>query len=158
MCTLIYEQGGGEFLERVRPLWEKLNEHHLSKTHYFQQHYSTFTFDQRREPLLVADLTLHVDLALDEDTKRDIAYCISTVNSQGVGEVESIYIDPGYRKLGIGDQLMKHAMQWMDGQPVKRRQIAVAEGNEAVFAFYEHYGFYPRKTILEYIPATDKNL
>jgi ribosomal protein S18 acetylase RimI-like enzyme len=67
-------------------------------------------------------------------------------------------VDAEYRKLGLGDQLMKHAMHWLDEQKASSRMVSVAEGNEDVFPFYQRYGFYPRKTLLEYIPPQDKEI
>ena len=69
----------------------------------------------------------------------------------GLGEIESIYIEPDYRGSGIGDNLMKRALRWMDEYPVDKKVLTVGAGNEEVFAFYSRHNFYPRTTILEQI-------
>lgn len=158
MDQIQLECGGIELLERVKPLWKKLNSHHLSHSVYFKQHYMTFTFDVRQQRFLEdTELKVMVNLAYDLIHQRDVGYCISSINLQGIGEVESIYIEAEYRKLALGDQFMKRAMNWMDAQQVTSRMISVAEGNEEVFAFYQRYGFFPRKTILEFIPPEHKD-
>ena len=87
----------------------------------------------------------------------DIGYCISSITTRGVGEIESLYIEAEYRKLALGDTFMKQAMSWMDAEQVRSRIIGVAEGNEDVLAFYQRYGFYPRRIILEFIaPEPEK--
>ena len=43
---------------------------------------------------------------------------------------------------------MKKALEWLDKMKVKETIIAVGDGNEEAFKFYEKFGFYPRVTIL----------
>jgi diamine N-acetyltransferase len=92
---------------------------------------------------------LRIDLARDRKTEEYIGYCVSTLTGEKLGEIESIYIEPPYRRSRIGDSLMQKALRWMDENQVKRKIVGVAEGNESVFAFYRRYGFYPRITVLE---------
>ena len=159
MTQIVYVQGALELLPRVQPLWLKLNDIHLANSNYFKHHYHDFTFEERCKRFSEeAQLEVMVVLACDAASSMDVAYCISSVNSAMVGEVDSLYVEQDYRKLGVGDRLMKQAMQWMDALQVKRRIIAVAEGNEMVLPFYQRYGFYPRKIILEYIAPQDERL
>jgi ribosomal protein S18 acetylase RimI-like enzyme len=73
---------------------------------------------------------------------------VSTISENKTGEVESIYVEKGHRRHGIGEKLMERALAWFDDHAVDRKVIAVAGGNEEVFPFYRKYGFYPRVTIL----------
>jgi len=84
-------------------------------------------------------------------SNRYIGYCVSTVDNRKVGEVESLFIEDRYRGLGIGDNLMKKALSWMDNVSTVKKIINVAYGNEKVFSFYSKYGFYPRSYITEQI-------
>ena len=98
---------------------------------------------------------MRIDLARDIKTDKLIGYCVSTVNQDKQGEIESIYIEKDYRRRGIGGNFMKKALAWMDGLSVTKRVIGVAAGNEEAFPFYARYGFYPRVTILKQVEAGD---
>ena len=52
MDDMLFESGGKELLARVKPLWEKLNWHHLLNNTYFKHYYATFTFDSRQKQFL----------------------------------------------------------------------------------------------------------
>ncbi len=43
-----------------------------------------------------------------------IGYSISTIDNDGMGELDSLYVDQEYRKLAIGDQLMNNAMDCLE--------------------------------------------
>jgi len=139
-------------LELIRPLWEKLNEHHVVRSRYFAAEMVQRTFEDRKKYFLDnAKAELRVELAKDKAAGAVIGYCVSSISTGEQGEIESIYVEPDYRKLGIGDALMQRALAWMDGRQIKRKRIGVAYGNEEVFGFYSRYGFYPRVTILQQV-------
>jgi ribosomal protein S18 acetylase RimI-like enzyme len=54
-------------------------------------------------------------------------------------------------KFRIGNELMKRALEWLDTNRVKSKRVVVAEGNEKVIDFYNHYGFYIRRIVLEQV-------
>jgi len=91
---------------------------------------------------------MRVELARDE-IGRIIGYCVSSINSEMVGEVDSIYVTISARGLGIGTELMVGAMKWMDTLGVKRRVLMTIVGNEDVHEFYRKFGFYPKSVLLE---------
>ncbi len=134
----------------IGPLWQKLNEFHITRSPYHAGHFMRMTFDQRKRQLLEksAEGAVRIDIARDKETGRSVAYCISTVSKNQQGEIDSIYIEPGYRRQGIGDSLVKKALGWMDSLSITQRVIEVASGNEEVIPFYGRYGFYPRCVIL----------
>ncbi|MCG0275390.1 MAG: GNAT family N-acetyltransferase [Thermosediminibacteraceae bacterium] len=68
-----------------------------------------------------------------------------------IGEIDSIFVEEKYRNYGLGDRLMKRALEWLNSNHVKTKIIMVAEGNENVLEFYKKYGFYKRRIILEQI-------
>lgn len=149
MEGIIFKLISQEEIHTIKPLWQELNELHHSKTHYFADHYENFTFETRMASLLNNDkLSLHIDVAVDADSNKNIGYCLSSINREHEGEVDSLYIKREYRGKKIGDALMKHALQWMDNEKVNSKKITVAEGNEEAFNFYMKYGFYPRLTTL----------
>lgn len=150
MDNIVYILGDDRLIDDVRELWQGLRDHHGEKSKHFTEFYSRFSFDNRRTiwTKKAQNGHLRVEIAFDNASQKRVGYCISSVNNEGNGEVESIYILPGHRGLGIGEELMQKALQWMDDMEVPKKTVAVAAGNEQAFGFYERFGFYPRKTIL----------
>jgi ribosomal protein S18 acetylase RimI-like enzyme len=150
MKKIEYVEKDKKDLDIIGPLWEKLREHHKVRSQHFQKHFKQFTWEIRKNELLEKchNGSLLVHLAKDKNTNKCVGYCVSTINENKVGEIESIFIEADYRRMGIGDTFMKRAMKWMDGKSATRRVIAVAAGNEEAFGFYAKYKFYPRASIL----------
>ena len=73
---------------------------------------------------------------------------IATVTGEE-GEIDSLYVDATYRGMGVGEGLMRRALNWLKGKPVNTRKLLVAAGNEEVLAFYARFGFYPKHILLE---------
>jgi RimJ/RimL family protein N-acetyltransferase len=158
------ENDGGreiEYLEKnqndldiIRPLWDKLNAHHITVSKYFKDSRAVTTFDMRKKQLMEKSYqgALRIDLARDAVTKEFIGYCVTSVDPQKQGEIESIYVEKEYRLSGIGDSLMTRALGWLETVTVKKTILGVAEGNEGVFAFYRRHNFYPRVTVLMHKP------
>ena len=63
--------------------------------------------------------------------------------------MDSIFVDAKYRGFGIGDLLMRSALEWMEQEGAVTKIVEVAQGNEVAFGFYGTYGFLPRKTLLK---------
>jgi len=150
-CSIKFIYGNEYLLEKVKPLWEALNRYNLGLSANFKQHYKDMTFEKRKADLLkkAAAGKMRVDLAVDQETKQAVGYCVSSLNQEKIGEVESIFIDADYRGLGIGDLLMQKALFWMDHEGVNAKILEVAAGNEEAFGFYARYGFLPRKILLK---------
>ena len=161
------ENDGGkeiEYLEKnqndldiIRPLWEKLNAHHIILSKYFKDSRTATTFDMRKKQLMEKSYqgALRIDMARDATTKEYIEYCVTSVNQEKQGEIESIYVEKDYRLSGIGDSLMTRALGWLETVTVKKTILSVAEGNEGVFAFYQRHDFYPRVTVLMHKPEAE---
>jgi [ribosomal protein S5]-alanine N-acetyltransferase len=148
-----YIESNQDALDLIRPLWQKLIEHHKALSRYFKDHYSKVNFDMRKEQLLnkSAGGKLQVDLARDPATGAYVGYCVTSLNSEKQGEIESIFVEKDYRGYGVGERLMTRAMGWLETMAAKKIILGVGEGNENVFSFYRRFGFYPRSTILELI-------
>lgn len=150
-AQISYIIGNEGLLDRIELLWQELNEHHKTRAPYFKDEYETLTYKQRKSSFMekAGEGWLRVEIAEDMDQKILIGFCVSSLNERGQGEVESIFVKPAYRKLGIGDHLMKTALGWMDEQEASVKTVHVASGNEDAFSFYARYGFFPRQTILK---------
>jgi len=143
-------EGSTELLDRVGPLWKMLNKHHQTISTLFQNSISQMTFDQRRAHWLKrAEFgLLRIDIAVLEGSEEPIGYCVTTIDND-LGEIESLFIDEAYRKIGLGGVLMERALNWLEQYSITRQRINVAVGNEQVLNFYRRFGFHPRAIILE---------
>lgn len=158
MVNLRFIDAGPEALDVVRLLWEKLNKHHLNQKSDFQEHYANFTFPERKEVLLKKSHggEMLISLAEDKYSGIRVAYCITTISPENEGEIDSIYVEERYRSLGIGKELMKRSLKWMDEKDVRTRKVVVATGNQEAISFYESYGFRSRSITLEQTIKDDK--
>lgn len=150
MDNFKFLSGSSELLDLVQPLWEKLNKHHEVNSNYFSDRFRNFKFEVRKRKF-ISDKNLEVKIDLIKDLEKDmyIGYCISTINKELMGEIDSLFVDKEYRKYGLGNKLMNRALEWLDSKKAKTKIIGVAEGNENVLEFYKRYGFYKKSTILE---------
>ncbi len=133
-------------LDQIKALWEGLNRCMGERSTYFKQHFAAMTWAKRKADLLekAAKGIMRIDLAVDEATGQSVGYLVSSVNTKKMGEIESIFVCEAYRGLGIGDQLMKNALAWMDQNGSVEKIVEASVGNEQVFGFYGRYGFLPR--------------
>ncbi len=150
MANVTYTFGNQTLLERIRPLWQELNKQHLCLSSHFKEYYQHLTFEDRKHAILqriVRGGQLRVDLALDANTL--VGYCVSSIDRTLTGEIDSIYVDKAFRGRGIGSTLVKNALAWLDSKGSKKNIVSVGVGNEQAWSFYEKFGFYPRRTMLE---------
>ncbi len=143
-----FKTGDESILDEIKELWEELNYLHFEKSLHFKQHYIAFTFQSRKETLIntAASGKLFIAIAYDKDIK--IGYCVSSVVNK-IGEIDSIFIKPNYRKEHVGNALMEASINWIKASNVKKIIVKVSVGNEEVYGFYSKYGFKPRLTELQ---------
>lgn len=153
--AVVYLEGDEALLDRIQPLWEKLNELHFAVSRHFSEVYAANTFAWRKAGLLqkLTAGSMYVVLAQSPVSGEVAGYCVGTADQGGNGEVESIYVDERFRGQRIAEQLMLRTLAWMDGRGVSRRRVEVVYGNEEAFSFYARYGFVPRSTILQQTKA-----
>ncbi len=138
---------GKSQIQRLKSLWEKLNEMHLTDSNYFKEQYKEFTFDKRCEKFIeMEDNKILIELVIDNEIP--VGYCISTID-KGVGEIDSLFVEEIYRKFGFGRQLILNSIKWLKRNHCIKIFVTVAEGHESVFGFYQRFGFYPRMTYLQ---------
>lgn len=167
--------GGEELLGQIEPLWQQLTSHHLQNSLYFKEKYVELTFEGRVKSLeeKAAHGEILVLLVKDIEEDRYIGYCVSSITQGGIGEIDSILVEPKYRKLGLGDLLMKKSLDWLENKNLSEIVLNVAGGNEKAVDFYRKYGFQIHTTKLVktgikastdvvsdtgYIISKDKNL
>jgi GNAT superfamily N-acetyltransferase len=140
---------GKNQINRIKSLWNKLNEMHLKDSHYFKDHYKKFTFEERCKKFdEIEDNNIRIELIIDAN-EVIVGYCISTID-KSMGEIDSLFfIEENYRKYGYGSQLVENSINWLKSRNCNKIMVAVAEGHESVFGFYQKFGFYPRMTYLQ---------
>ena len=150
MLIVTYASGNKRLINRIKPLWEELNKQHLNLSPYFKEYYSALRFEDRKRVILQNALggEVRVDLASDASSHL-IGYCVSSIDKLLIGEIDSIFVNRTYRRQGIGKALMEKALAWLDGKGAKKKIVSVAVGNEQVYGFYTHFGFFPRLIMLE---------
>jgi diamine N-acetyltransferase len=139
-------------IETIKPLWELLCKHHEASSTHFKVRYQKMKFEDRIAGYL-HKTSKKIDVAIIPDTKKAIGYCLSSVFSEDgelVGEIDSLFVLPEFRHIGVGNALMNRAIEWLNKQNVARKKIIVAEGNEQAFGFYARYGFYHQANVLLY--------
>jgi GNAT superfamily N-acetyltransferase len=151
MHAVEYRTTGFPEIDLIRPLWQQLNAHHYAKASRFRSHYQQMTFEDRLSHFRRCHESgdLRIDLGLDTETGRYIGYCVSSLTPDRNGEIESLFVETAYRSQGIGTALVTRALGWMDRCGAVRKRVAVGDGNESSFAFYEKFGFFLRMTVLE---------
>lgn len=147
--SLNYIKGNEEILDKIKYLWEKQRQHHHNKSLYFKKKFETYSFESRKAGILENIQKCFVEIVQDDESGNYIGYCVSTLYNSGNGEVDSLYIEPEYRGMHIGDALMNDALNWLETNEVKEINIYVATGNEDVFGFYERFGFKPFVSLLK---------
>ena len=139
----LLESGGFELLPRIRALWYELKDHH-SRLHPGFPDMSTPRFELRESGLKAKAADLLVDFVVHKSDGREAGYCLSAIHGSAMGEIESLYVREEFRGRGIGGELARRALCWMDEKHVKSKCVSVLSGNREAVAFYERFGFRPR--------------
>lgn len=130
-------------IDAIRPLWEKLNAFHVRLSPHFAARRSARTFDGRKAQLLAkaASGKLRIDLVCAAPNGDPLGYCVTSLSSDGAGEIDSLFVEQDYRGSGIGTALMRRALAWLDENNATSKVLSVAFGNDRALAFYRQFGF-----------------
>lgn len=138
--------GKEDLYNRAFPLRKKLIEYHAELNHDFQDDFrkklNSIEKNSWDDPSYIDGRIIIATLK-----NQDCGYIYGVIEPQR-GFVHSIYIQPDYRKLGIGRELMKRIILWFEEQKVKTIELDLCIGNESVLLFYSQLGFSPRKICL----------
>jgi GNAT superfamily N-acetyltransferase len=151
ITTFAYRVVGEDSLAAVQPLWEKLRAHHSPMLVGFPGAMPPFNFEPRKQELLTkaASGNIRVELVSTAADASDIAYCISTVSTNGCGEIDSMFVEETFRSRGIGSELVRRALDWLESAGATSKVVTVAHANEEALAFYKRFGFQPRTVLLQ---------
>ena len=132
----------------VEPLWVKLNRVHTETSPFFSGEYGRKTFASRREEWLKKCEEGTVKIMIAKDGESLAGYCICSV-IRGTGEIDSIFIEEAWRKLGIGNEFLSRADDFFRSLGVQKQILSVYAGNEKVIPFYQAHQYYPKYLIME---------
>jgi len=153
-AELVYEELGAEQLSLIGPMWEKLRAHHAALSPYFSARRLAFTFEGRSKDLLfkAESGALHLQIVRESQTGTPIGYCVASVSVDGEGEIDSLFVEEPYRRSGIGTQLVRRALKWLDrAAGTRSTTISVVDGNAQALAFYARSGFAPDNIVLRQV-------
>jgi len=158
MPSFDYRIAGEEGLAAVQPLWVKLRAYHSHLPWHFAGEMHRLTFEPRKQEILTkaAPGKLRIEVASTASDAVDVAYCISTVSASGRGEVDSIFVEESFRGHGIGSELLRHALVWLESLGASSKVVTVAYANEEALALYKRFGFHPRTILLEQSNASSE--
>ena len=137
------ESGGFELLSKIEALWYELKAHHERIGPEFPD-MSTATFEKRKEGLKEKGKEILVDCIRTINDKTDIGYCISIIDKNDIGEIESLYVREAFRGKGAGKELMTRSLLWLEEKKAKAVRLSVLSGNKDAIEFYTGFGFKSR--------------
>jgi ribosomal protein S18 acetylase RimI-like enzyme len=142
-------------IDAIQPMWEKLKAYHSRLSWRFARDMRHLTFDPRKQEFLAKAVAgkFRLDVASAISDLTDIAYCISSASADGRGEIDSIFVEESFRGRGVGTELLRRALAWLDDVGVSSKFVTVAHGNEDAIALYRRFGFYHRTVLLQQDPA-----
>jgi GNAT superfamily N-acetyltransferase len=143
--------GGPELIDEVEEMWRQLTLHASRHSPDFSHHFASRTFDGRRTELLsrTENGTLRIDIARDKASRRDLGFSACSLDRRGHGEIESLFVDEVARGRGIGDVLVRRALEWMRSQGATQVAVFTVYGDERALPYYGRYGFRPKMVMLE---------
>jgi len=149
--NLRFECGGPELIDAIEELWRQLALHSSEHSVDFAEHYASRSFDQRRKELKARAERgkLRIDIAREGTSDQNLGYCVSSVDEQGLGTIESLFVREDERGRGIGDILMGRSLEWLKENMARSTVVFTVYGNEGVLPFYYRYGFRPKALMLE---------
>jgi len=89
-------------------------------------------------------------VAQDENNEKIIGYFIALIEKapysftmqKYVGVIADAYIDPKYRKKGLGKKIFKEIIKWFKSRKIKYIELDVDARNKIGIKTWKKYGFY----------------
>jgi ribosomal protein S18 acetylase RimI-like enzyme len=155
LMTLRIYEGGPDQIDLIQPLWEKLSRYEGDLSARLKDYFYHRSFAVKKETILkaICEGCLKLDLLRPLDSSQIVGYCLSTIDRQNAGEIQSFYIEPDFREQGTGRLLFQRALDWMAGKGVEKRTLWVVFENKRAIRFYNTFNFYPLSTTLLHFPT-----
>ena len=139
-----FQVGSIELLPYCQNLWELFIENQIQNAGEMADGIAAYLQSQRDGGLLAKanDGKLHIQLVYTSNHHEPIGFCITSLSSDRLGEVEALYVLDQYQGNNLGTKLMQNSLQWLEENSALEQKLIVAAGNEQVFSFYHKFGFY----------------
>ena len=155
------ERAGIEQLDVVEPLWKSLQEHHAELEEVPDVRALDASWKRRRAQYerWLREGTAYLLVASDGD--HAVGYLMLRLGDgpstweigERAGEVETLAVLPEARSSGVGEALMRAAIEVADANGVRALGVGVVHSNEAAIRFYERAGF--RQFYLQMLRVAD---
>lgn len=80
-------------------------------------------------------------LAYDGDSVCGMVFCFTDQERRERGHIVSMWVDPEFRRVGVGRLLIDSIAAWAKGRGMRELKLMVTSVNHAAIAFYERMGF-----------------
>ncbi len=150
MNSFHFQEGSSELLSSCDNLWELFISNQTQNAGEMSAGIEEYIRTLKNGGLLnkTKHGRLHVQLVKVNDNDEPIAFCVTSITEDRVGEVEALFVLESYRENKLGAKLFSKALSWMENEGVVEQKLVVGVGNEKVFDFYAKYNFFPGYTTL----------
>lgn len=150
MNSFKFQVGSIELFPYCQNLWELFIQNQIQNAGEMADGVAAYLQSQRDGGLLAktSDGKLHIQLVYTSNYQEPIGFCITSLSSDRIGEVEALYVLDKYQGNNLGTKLMQTSLQWLEENNALEQKLVVAAGNEQVFTFYQKFGFFPGYTTL----------
>ena len=125
---------------RLRACVQALSEHHNRVSVNFKGSYPSRPYDKTLS-LFAQALEENVSrIAVIEEVSGIVGFCKVDLHGDGTGKLDYLVVLPQCRGRKYGKALMDWAMAVFSGSGVRKIEVKVADGNDAI-RLYEKYGF-----------------
>ena len=76
--------------------------------------------------------------AFEDELPCGMAACVV---DGGEAEMFAVWVDPAFRRKGVGGQLVEFARNWSESRGARKLKVGVFEDNPAALKFYRSVGF-----------------
>jgi len=75
---------------------------------------------------------------------------ISSASGASAAWIEDVFVNKNYRRLGLGNLVLKACKTWAENKGARRMQLLVDKRNENAMEFYKAFGFSPSNMNAQY--------
>jgi ribosomal protein S18 acetylase RimI-like enzyme len=127
-------------------LWKEFMIHHETVDPRFPMRKDAHSsFEKHLREILQAEKNLVLVVV---DNRNVIGFSHSSINDyvpiwerETYGTIETMAVKSGYRRKGIGEQLLVEIFDWFESYGIDRIELSVATGNETGYSFWKKHGF-----------------
>jgi len=137
---IIYTDFEKHQLPLIEHLWNENCKLHNKTSLYFEKEFDPSIFRKRLTAWDIIDIFRFTVAQVNSEI---IGYCISSVQREK-GLIESLYINPTYRRQGVGRTLIESHISWFKRYKCSEIEVTTVFGNEDAIEFYKSIGILPK--------------